>query len=109
MRFVGRLEREQHPGEAAVRARQEQVTAGLRLESGGRREGACARIEPVANGRGQVAAFTKVIGTVAAAWPRGRKIGCIGESSMNSLPASLGAPCAEKAKGATLTHLNGSD
>ena len=48
VRFVRGLEREQDAGEIAFRSRQEEVPARLRLEAGGVREGARARIEAVA-------------------------------------------------------------
>ena len=47
-RLVGALEREQDAGQGSLRSRQQEVTAGLRLEARGLGEGARARIEAVA-------------------------------------------------------------
>ncbi len=95
--------------DARERSRPEQVLARCRREArartgrrrgrrplpaagGGGRPSARSRRRPRRRARAnrgrsrssrQVAELTKVTGTVVAAWPRGRKIGCIGEPSLD--------------------------
>ena len=76
-RLVGALEREQDAGEGSLRSRQQEVSAGLRLEARGLGEGARARIEARRAAPPRSRAVTKVTGTAVAAWPRGRKTGCM--------------------------------